>query len=461
MSSAAKGGRSVRARCAGVVLGLALAVFASAASADAASRDSALRASASTDPQGTLTIVGSDTLSGLVQRWTTMFHAHHRGVRIQLQTPGSASAPLALIEGATDLGAMSRPMSEDEQRAFRARYGHDATGVVVAHDAIVVIVHPDNPLRAITRRQLDAVYSSTRRCGGAAPVESWAALGVVFPGPNQSVLPVGRNEASGTSEFFREEALCAGHYRPDVVAWPGHGATVAAVAANPEAIGYVGIGSLNGLVKPLAYAPRERRALLTALFGLDDALASILRTTREPMVGQMRLTWWREALERLDREPAPAEPVLQALAAMVLRRGVAGGDLAGVVDGWEALLVDPLDDAAMIAHAERGRVLFTSIARAIGARDAASGMAGKTPTNLPSGATFATDPVYNCVTQHAPSGSRAMPPSVSPFWLTAIVPSVVPSRPSRTSSARVGRLTQTLPWAASTATPPMAAPRGH
>jgi phosphate transport system substrate-binding protein len=255
VSGAAHGGRNVH--CAGVVLGLALAVFASAASADPASRDSASRASASPDPQGTLTIVGSDTLSGLVQRWTTMFHAHHRGVRIQLQTPGSASAPLALIEGATDLGAMSRPMSEDEQRAFRARYGYDATGVVVAHDAIVVIVHPDNPLRAITRRQLDAVYSSTRRCGAAAPVESWAALGVAVPGPNQSVLPIGRNEASGTSEFFREEALCAGHYRPDVVAWPGHGATVAAVAKNPEAIGYVGIGSLNGLVKPLAYAPHD------------------------------------------------------------------------------------------------------------------------------------------------------------------------------------------------------------
>ena len=114
-----------------------------------------------------------------------------------------------------------------------------------------------------------------------------------------------------------------------------------------------------------------------AILALDDRMAAIIRRTGEPLVGQMRLTWWREALERLDREPAPAEPVLQALAAIVLPRGVTGADLASVVDGWEALLVDPLDDAAMIAHAERGRVLFTSIARAIGARDAASGVAGE------------------------------------------------------------------------------------
>jgi phosphate transport system substrate-binding protein len=233
-------------------LGFAFAVTASAATSDTASPDTVFA-----DRQGTLTIVGSDTLSGLVQRWTAMFRARHPDVRVQLQTPGSASAPLALVEGATDLGAMSRPMSEDEQRSFRKRYGYDATGVVVAHDAIVVIVHPDNPLRAITRRQLDAVYSSTRRCGAAAPIVNWEALGVAVPGPTERILPVGRNEASGTSEFFREQALCGGHYRADVVAWPGHGATVTAVAANPEAIGYVGIGSLDGLVKPLAYAARD------------------------------------------------------------------------------------------------------------------------------------------------------------------------------------------------------------
>jgi phosphate transport system substrate-binding protein len=241
----ADGSASRLARCGCVALGLLLAVTASAASSDAG------------DLRGTLTIVGSDTLGSLVQRWAAMFRARHPDVRIQLQTPGSASAPLALLEGATDLGAMSRPMSADEQRAFRERYGYDATGVVVAHDAIVVIVHPDNPLRSITRRELDAVYSSTRRCGGAVSIDSWAALGVTVAGPSQRVLPIGRNEASGTSEFFREEALCAGRYRPDVVAWPGHGATVAAVAANPEAIGYVGFGSLNAQVKPLAYAPRD------------------------------------------------------------------------------------------------------------------------------------------------------------------------------------------------------------
>ena len=213
---------------------------------------------ATPDPiAGALTIVGSDTISSLVLRWSDAFRRQHPDVRVQIQAPGSASAPIALLEGAADIGMMSRPMSRDEAQAFERRFGYAATRVAVAHDAIVVFVNPGNPLKAITRRQLDSIYSSSLRCGGGAAVTRWDALGA--PGePATHILATGRNSASGTSEFFREIALCGGEYRPDVVVWPGHGATVAAVAGNREAIGYAGIGYVNGLVKPLAYAPDDK-----------------------------------------------------------------------------------------------------------------------------------------------------------------------------------------------------------
>ncbi|MGH8173506.1 MAG: substrate-binding domain-containing protein, partial [Rhodanobacteraceae bacterium] len=105
---------------------------------------------------GTLTIVGSDTLSTLVLRWIDAFRAQHRDALIQLQTPGSASAPIALLEGAADIGAMSRAMNTQELTAFHDRFGYEPTAIIVARDAIVVFVHPDNPLTAITRSQLDA-----------------------------------------------------------------------------------------------------------------------------------------------------------------------------------------------------------------------------------------------------------------------------------------------------------------
>lgn len=109
----------------------------------------------------------------------------------------------------------------------------------------------------------------------------------------------------------------------------------------------------------IGYAPADRRAALVALFALDDRLAAILRTTREPLVGQMRLTWWHEALSGLTPDDGPAEPVLTALSRhVVAMTGTA--PLAGLVEGWEALLDTPLDHVALARHAEaRGGGLFS------------------------------------------------------------------------------------------------------
>lgn len=129
----------------------------------------------------------------------------------------------------------------------------------------------------------------------------------------------------------------------------------------------------------LSYAPAGARGAMSALLALDRKLGSILRRAREPLLTQMRLTWWFEALERLDREPPPAEPVLRALAADVLPRGVAGAALAAMIDGWEAIGgEEPLGEAALEAFARgRGALLFEAMAAVCGADDAQAGTAGE------------------------------------------------------------------------------------
>jgi len=116
-----------------------------------------------------------------------------------------------------------------------------------------------------------------------------------------------------------------------------------------------------------SYAPDRARGALEALLALDTALGNVLRTTREPLVGQMRLAWWREALQGLDASGAPAEPVLQALTSAVLPLGITGHVLSGMVDAWEPLLGDgstgSVDDHARL----RGRALFALAGVALGA----------------------------------------------------------------------------------------------
>lgn len=125
-----------------------------------------------------------------------------------------------------------------------------------------------------------------------------------------------------------------------------------------------GVGVADPEVRlAIAYAPAVARPALTALWSLDARLAAILRTTTEPMIGQMRLTWWHDAVGKPGA--IAGEPVLAALAGA----GVEPVASQRIVEGWEALL-DGDDDAALKGFADgRGGGLFAAAAAAIGAGD--------------------------------------------------------------------------------------------
>jgi len=118
----------------------------------------------------------------------------------------------------------------------------------------------------------------------------------------------------------------------------------------------------------LSYVSAARRPALAALWRLDAALGAVLAGGREPMISRIKLAWWREALEKLDRERPPAEPVLEALATYVLPAAVAGAELAEMTDGWEVLLsAEPLTEEELARYADRrGRLLFYYSARLLG-----------------------------------------------------------------------------------------------
>lgn len=123
------------------------------------------------------------------------------------------------------------------------------------------------------------------------------------------------------------------------------------------------LGSAPVLVQPALYA----------LWQLDDALGRVLANGREAMIARIRLAWWREALERLDREPPPKEPVLEAVAAHLLPAGLTGAELAEMEPGWAVLPGDqPItpDELESYAHA-RGGSIFRLSAKLLGAELAA------------------------------------------------------------------------------------------
>ena len=121
----------------------------------------------------------------------------------------------------------------------------------------------------------------------------------------------------------------------------------------------------------MLYIPRAERIRVADLFALDAALGNVVRTTREPMVGRIKLAWWRERLEEIDQCIVPAEPQLEATAELVAQTALTGAGLAGLVDRWGPLLeAFPWNDEVVGAVADRGAFLFGHAATILGTEQA-------------------------------------------------------------------------------------------
>lgn len=129
----------------------------------------------------------------------------------------------------------------------------------------------------------------------------------------------------------------------------------------------------------LAYVPKDRRLAVESLWRLDVTFAAVLATGRDPMVSGIRLAWWREALEKLDEAPAPAEPVLQNVARHLVPAGLSGAELAAMEAGWSVLLTPHrLTAEDLAAHAsERGGRLFRLSGQLLGEAKGAVEAAGE------------------------------------------------------------------------------------
>jgi len=203
---------------------------------------------------GNVSSIGSDTLANLMTLWAEEFKRLYPNVNVQIQAAGSSTAPPALTEGTSNLGPMSRLMKDNEIEAFEKRNGYKPTPVAVAIDALAIFVNKDNPIDGLTIQQVDAIFSSTRTCGGEADINTWGQLGLGGPWADRSIQLYGRNSVSGTYGYFKEHALCKGDYRNSVNEQPGSASVVQSVSSSLNGIGYSGIGYTTSSVRTVPLA---------------------------------------------------------------------------------------------------------------------------------------------------------------------------------------------------------------
>ncbi|MCA1961323.1 MAG: phosphate ABC transporter substrate-binding protein [Desulfomonile sp.] len=190
---------------------------------------------------GNLKSVGSDTLNNLMALWSEGFKGQYPNVNVSIEGKGSSTAPPALIEGTAQFGPMSREMKQKEIEAFEKKYGYKPSVARVAVDSLAVFVHKDNPIKCLTLKQVDGIFSKTLK-GGGKDIKTWGDLGLTGEWADKPLSLYGRNSASGTYGYFKEVALFHGDYKDSVKEQPGSSAVVQGVASDKYGIGYSGVG---------------------------------------------------------------------------------------------------------------------------------------------------------------------------------------------------------------------------
>lgn len=218
---------------------------------------------------GNINSIGSDTMNNMMALWCEGFAKYYPSVRCQIEGKGSSTAPPALIEGTAQFGPMSRPMKDTEIDQFEKKFGYKPAEISSSIDTLAVYVNKDNPIECLSIPQVDAAFSSTRKCGGAEDIKTWGELGLDGDWAKSPVSLYGRNSASGTYGFFKENALCKGDYKFTVKEQPGSASVVQGVAEDRFGMGYSGIGYRTSDVRAV---PLSKDGKTCAEPSLDNVL---------------------------------------------------------------------------------------------------------------------------------------------------------------------------------------------
>lgn len=171
---------------------------------------------------GTIRLTGSSTVGPLMNEIGKRFEQQHPEVRVEVQLGGSSRGVADTRRGLCDIGMISRATRDDES---------DLHAFAIARDGVGIILHADNAVAELTEKQIVEIYTGR--------IHNWKAVG----GNDRAITVVHKAEGRSTLEVFTQFFGIANRdVRADVVIGDNQQG-IKTVAGNPDAIGYVSIGT--------------------------------------------------------------------------------------------------------------------------------------------------------------------------------------------------------------------------
>ncbi|PYZ93610.1 phosphate-binding protein [Salipaludibacillus keqinensis] len=186
-------------------------------------------------PEGYLDIRGSDTMVNLGQAYAEEYMDHNENGDVSVTGGGSGTGVAAMINNEVDIAQSSRPMTEEELSDAEAN-GAEPHEFIVGQDGLAVAINNDNPVEELTVQQIKDVFTGE--------ITDWSDLGWDDGG---EITVYSRQSNSGTYVYFNENIMDGEDFADGAMFMPGSSAIRESVEQEVNAIGYIGIGYIEGI----------------------------------------------------------------------------------------------------------------------------------------------------------------------------------------------------------------------
>ena len=173
-------------------------------------------------------VAGSTSVMPFSEKLAEYFVISYPDIVVDIQGGGSTAGIQAVVNGTVDIGMSSRQLNESEKSLKE---------IVICHDGISIIVHPSNPVHALSLTQVRDIYSGK--------IANWKTLGWI----DRKIDAVTREEGSGTRGAFEELVMKETEINDGIMVQDSNGSVKEVIATDPYAIGYISLGLLDKRVK--------------------------------------------------------------------------------------------------------------------------------------------------------------------------------------------------------------------
>jgi phosphate transport system substrate-binding protein len=179
----------------------------------------------------TIIIAGSTSVMPFVEKLSEHFMVDRPGFRVNVQGGGSTAGIQACFNKTIEIGMSSRQLKQEEKIL---------SDIIICYDGISVVVHPENPIRELTLKQIRGIFSGQ--------IKNWKDLGWI----DRKIDAITREEGSGTRGSFEDLIMKNEEIYDGIMVQDSNGSVKEIVATDPYAIAYISLGLVDKRVRALS-----------------------------------------------------------------------------------------------------------------------------------------------------------------------------------------------------------------